>query len=111
MGEVRIKFTRNLVIDDISDELEKEIVEKGSIQLQIIDSSNNIRQDEDSKSFKWEISFDDSNEVLIQIIFENPESISSSSNTEDRLRILFVDTSFLKCESFLDLIEAGAKSK
>ena len=38
-GQVRIVFTRELVIDDLTEELKQEIVESGAIQLSIIDES------------------------------------------------------------------------
>ena len=51
------------------------------------------------KDFSWSLSLSQPNELLIKIEFEDPNAISSTSNTLDKLRIVFVDTSeFLRCD-------------
>ena len=48
-GQVRIIFTRELVIEDLNEELRQEIVDSGAIQLSIIDESGGRIQNGDNK--------------------------------------------------------------
>lgn len=49
--------------------------------------------------------------MTIKIQFLDPNAISSTSNTLDKLRIVFVDTSeFLRCE-VVDELEKGTRRK
>ena len=105
-------FTRELVITDLTEELKQEIVESGAIQLSIIDESSGRFNTGDTKEFSWDIDFENKNEVVIQINFDDPRAISSSSNDKDKLRILFVDTSsFIQCESIFSKIEVRTDSE
>ena len=111
-GKVRIVFTRELVITDLTEELKQEIVESGAIQLSIIDESSGRFNNGDTKEFSWDIDFENRNEVVIQINFDDPGAISSSSNDKDKLRILFVDTSsFIQCESIFSKISEKSDSE
>ena len=54
-----------------------------------------------NKAFTWSLSMGESYlELIVDIQFEDPNAVSSTSNSLDKLRITFVDTSeFLRCET------------
>jgi len=54
-----------------------------------------------NKNYTWSIRIgEEMDEIHIKVMFEDPSAISSTSNSLDKLRITFVDTSeIIRCET------------
>jgi len=98
-GDILIVFNKPIEHIELSEGLSAAIVNSGSIQLQLISSGGFDVSEQVDLGFKWAIKSIKAYEIAISVEFNQPDLISSATQTPDRLRVLFVATnSFLRCK-------------
>ena len=97
VGEIQMVFNHPIAFKYEDAELVSAIIQSGTMQVQLV-SAMELSSAELAK-FDWEVYLADEYTLIIQIVFKEPEQISSHGVDRDQFRIYFVQTAqFLQCE-------------